>query len=194
VSKRRLRISLVAVAALGVMGADAPVSTSSVFQPFTEAAIACAEAVQGKDIASAPIERHGWTRRTQPSGAPAGVAQFWRPDTRFAVDTFNNPPQCTALWDVTSSSGRDAVFASADRKVSQALAQAFLGRFRALEYRTEGDRKLHRFAVGDAVVLVTAEPVGPSGNSVVLKVGATNRQNLPDATNTGSVSKDAEGK
>jgi hypothetical protein len=159
------------------MATDVPSSVPSVFQPFVDAAAACAEATQSQKIATSPIEHRGWTRHTQPAGAPPSIGQYWRQDVRFAINVLGSEPaQCEATWSVTSSSGREAVFSNADREVSLTLAQAFPGKFQPSELRVEGDKKVHRFDVGSAVVIVSMDSLGP--NSALLRVAAVNRQSL----------------
>lgn len=176
-SRFKLLLGLVCASAGAISG---PASAQGVFDGFADGAIACALATQTKATDATPIEQRGWHSYPQAPEIAAASTSFARKADRVFVVTMNRPPQCAALWAVTSSSGTDAIFAGADQAVATSLKQKFGARFQAAEVRTDGARKVHPFIVGDAILVLSLEThAGATGGA--LKVSALNKDNLAEA-------------
>ena len=155
------RAIFVLAASSTLLGAGEPNERRSSFDDFADAAVACIGATQRADFDPAPIISQGWEEYSQPREDVAElVTTYSNATNRVAIIAMKQPPQCTASWYVTSSSGVEAVFDAADAVIADRLAEEFDNHLTVIDPRDTEQGQVHQFIAADAVGTLVLEGSG----------------------------------
>ena len=100
---------------------------------MTEAALACVEATQSRQTVDAPLTQRGWHEYAQATDVARQAATYSREGGKVFIVLLKDPKQCSVNWPVSSPSGSEAVFATAEAELRSALSASFRRRFERLD-------------------------------------------------------------
>ena len=190
----RLAPACLTVAALGLVAANdpppiqvAPLDANPALESFDQfalAALACIEATQSQEVSSDAIAKRGWTEYPQKDPEVAKLAAtFSRKDSHVFVVVDKRSQQCDVNWPVSSPSGPDAVFTTADAKVSKTLSDTYRKRLETMPPPPIMNGRVHRFMAAESIGMLGVETVG---GGMTVKFGSINKANLERALRSAS--------